>query len=260
MAISSPKIFTVRKIDAQHAHMWSERRIEDEVNACPNRNLLKIFSQYLPKNGLILEAGCGLGGWLITLSRMGYKIEGIDFDKKVIKRLNRFDSKLKISIQNVESTIYKTNSLDACISLGVIEHFEEGPELALNETFRILKPNGIMILTVPYNNFIRKTIYHPLRTAFTNYLRYKKRKIYFAEYRFNKKEIINQVKNAGFKIVDIEFDDYSIKTESLGLWADWPMLRSSKPYKLNLLGRSLALIINSFPWLVTSGICIIARK
>lgn len=260
MSVSSPKIFTVRKIKAQHSHMWSERRIEDEVDACTDRNLLKIFLKYLPKNGLILEAGCGLGAWLITLLKMGYKIEGIDFDKNVIKRLKKFDSKLKISVQNVERTLYKPNSLDACISLGVIEHFEEGPELALAETFRILKPKGLMILTVPYNNVLRKIIYHPLRSAFTKYLKFKNHEVYFAEYRFNKNEIINQVKKAGFKIVAIDFDDYCIKTESLGLWADWPFLRSSKPYKLNLPGRLVASAINLLPWVATSGICIIAKK
>ena len=36
--------------------------------------------------------------------------------------------------------------------MGVIEHFEEGPQIALNEAYRVLKVNGTLIVAVPYQN------------------------------------------------------------------------------------------------------------
>ena len=48
---------------------------------------------------------------------------------------------------------YPDAHFDAYISQGVIEHFEEGPQQALNEAWRVLKPDGLAFITVPYLNW-----------------------------------------------------------------------------------------------------------
>ena len=159
------KIFTIRNIDAQREHMWSARRIEEEVAACPRRRISRYFMEYLPKDEPILEAGCGLGAWVIYLGDRGYDIAGIDNDAQVIGRLKEWRPSLNVSAGDIRGLPYETGSLGAVISLGVMEHFEEGCDEAMRETCRVLRPGGLFFFTVPLNNIFRKLVAHPLRSA-----------------------------------------------------------------------------------------------
>jgi SAM-dependent methyltransferase len=238
--------------------MWSNRQIKGEVDLCERRNLLEVFLRYLPKGERILEAGCGLCAWLIKLEKLGYSIEGIDFDPQVVRRVREYDSQLQVFERDVTSTGYDANTFGAYVSLGVVEHFEEGPEKALAEAYLILKPGGIMILTVPYNNVLRKLIYNPLRSIFVMLLRLKNKPIHFVEYRYNKRELLSFVAEARFRIIATGYDDFAAPTESMGLWTDWPFLRSSEQFVLNRFGKALAAILPK--WLHTSGIYVVAQK
>ena len=40
--------------------------------------------------------------------------------------------------------------------MGLVEHWKEGPGAALGEHFRLLKPGGIAIITVPLHNQVRR--------------------------------------------------------------------------------------------------------
>jgi ubiquinone/menaquinone biosynthesis C-methylase UbiE len=44
------------------------------------------------------------------------------------------------------------STFDGVISWGVIEHNEAGPETALSEIYRILRPGGYVIVTVPFED------------------------------------------------------------------------------------------------------------
>ena len=43
------------------------------------RNLGDLVLRYLPHDGPILEAGCGIGGWVKWLSLHGYDVVGVDW-------------------------------------------------------------------------------------------------------------------------------------------------------------------------------------
>jgi ubiquinone/menaquinone biosynthesis C-methylase UbiE len=47
--------------------------------------------------------------------------------------------------------------------MGVVEHFEQGPLPALKEAYRVLKPDGMIFVSVPTFNIIRKWVRRPLR-------------------------------------------------------------------------------------------------
>ncbi|HBH62191.1 MAG TPA: hypothetical protein DDX85_10735 [Nitrospiraceae bacterium] len=256
------KIYTIRDITQQQAHMWNVRQIEDEVMACEERGIKHYFSRYLPKDKAILEAGCGLGAWVIFLSEKGYHIAGIDHDRQVIERLKRWKPALNVEHGDIGNLRDNDNSLGAYISLGVVEHFEEGPDRPLQEAYRVLEPGGTLILTVPYNNIFRKCIAHPLRSIYLLFHRIRKGKISFAEYRYSVTEVKEMVEKEGFQAMEMGLDDFIDKSRSLTIWSEFPFLQSRKySYTLNTTGKILASIMNFISRrIAASGICIIARK
>ena len=156
-------------------HMWTIRTIEQELEACeiesPPREL---FLTYLSKEDKIIDAGCGFAKWVIYLHRRGYDIVGIDNNELALSKLKEFDSTLQVEEGDILNIKYPDNSFDAYISMGVIEHFEEGPHAPLKEAYRVLKPGGLVFVSVPTVNIIRRIIRPPYAiplTLFINHLR-----------------------------------------------------------------------------------------
>lgn len=153
------------QIDLWHS-MWTQRSIETELESCllelPAREL---FISYIPKGGRALEAGCGLGKWVIYLKRLGYDIVGIDNNELAISKLKDYDRSLQVELGDVLDIHYPDSSFDAYISMGVVEHFENGPLPALKEAHRVLKPGGLIFISVPTVNISRKLTRRLLRKA-----------------------------------------------------------------------------------------------
>ena len=115
-----------------------------------------IFPKHLPSEGKIIEAGCGRAQYVVALRALGYDCDGIDFAVSTVDEINKSYPELPVSQGNVLDLEYETSSIAAYISLGVVEHFHEGPEQALDEAFRVLEPGGMGIIAVPVNNPLRQ--------------------------------------------------------------------------------------------------------
>ena len=189
------KIYTIRNLSQQQEHMWSASRVEEEVSACGLRHIKELFLQHLSKGEKILEAGCGLGAWVVYLGERGYDIVGIDHDIMVIDRLKDWKPELPVFQGDICHLPYADGSIGAYISLGVMEHFEEGCDEAMAEARRVLKPDGLVFFTVPMENIFRKIVAHPLRHLYLWWRRYKGDSIYFAEYRFTLREVENLLRD-----------------------------------------------------------------
>jgi SAM-dependent methyltransferase len=255
------KIYTIRNLNQQQQHMWSASQVEDEVAACPLRHIEGLFQRHLPKKEKILEAGCGMGAWVVYLGERGFDIDGIDHDARVIERLKAWRPSLPVSQGDICHLPYADSSLGAYISLGVMEHFEAGCDEAMAEALRVLKPGGLMFFTVPLENPFRKLFAHPLRHTYLAWRRYHGDDVHFAEYRYTRQEVENLLTSSGFEIVATAWDDFLPKAMSLGLWADFPQFHGAGPYRLNGPGQLLALAMNSLcRWIISGGVFCLARK
>lgn len=118
------------------------------------------ITKYVPRFGKVIEAGCGLGKYVFYLRRFGIDIIGLDFSQATIEKLNNFksviDPEAQFLIGNVKQLPFDDNSLSGYLSMGVIEHFIEGPQRALKEAYRVLKPGGVAIITTPNISFSQK--------------------------------------------------------------------------------------------------------
>lgn len=170
---------------------WSSQTLGGLVNQLTYNPIYWRLKELIKPKDLILEAGCGFGQWVYRLDQLGYKIIGVDFAEKTIKEIKSKYPKLNIKMGDVRKLPFKKNSLDVYLSFGVIEHFEEGPEEVLQEAYRVLKPGGLLFLTVPYLNlprFLRNIRNKPLKDD------------NFYQYLYSKPELEKFVKEAGFEI------------------------------------------------------------
>lgn len=152
----------------------------------------KIFPRHLPKSGKILEAGCGRGQFVVSLIARGYDCEGIDFADSTVGQIKSIFPELPVAQGNVLDLDYPDASIAAYVSLGVVEHFENGPSESLLEAFQVLRPGGIGIITVPINNPLRWRSALPKNQLPDN--------ARFYQYAFNRAEFSNYLLKAGFSI------------------------------------------------------------
>lgn len=243
------KLYTPRNHAQQEIHQWATRDLMDEVEVCGHRTLATLFEQYLPKEGTILEAGCGLGGWVRYLRDKGYDVVGLDRDANVVRRAREADPTLPVETGDITRLRWRDNELAGYISLGVIEHFEEGPQPALAEAFRVLKPGGRAIITVPALSTGRRILVHPLRSTVLGILRMTNNPVWFGEYRYSRNEVEGFITGAGFRVIGRELDEIKPGDPSrhIGIYADFPFMRApGGAWRLNALGRGFASVAKVF--------------
>jgi SAM-dependent methyltransferase len=112
------------------------------------------FLPYLPRDKTILEAGCGLGVEMVSLSEAGFTPVGIDYVVPAVERLKAHAQALRLLAADIHALPFADASIGAYLSFGVLEHFRSGPEPALREAARVLVPGGILVLTVPAPNLV----------------------------------------------------------------------------------------------------------
>ena len=97
-----------------------------------------------------LDIGCGRGEWLELLKENDISGEGIDFDEGMLQACRE----LNLQVREGDGLVYlkkqETESMSIITAFHVVENifFEELQEL-VEESLRVLKPGGILILETP---------------------------------------------------------------------------------------------------------------
>jgi ubiquinone/menaquinone biosynthesis C-methylase UbiE len=240
---------------------WREEQVEQRIALCAAQTIEPYFMQYLPAAGKILEAGCGLGRWVFYLQRAGYTIAGVDYSSEAVEQIRKYDPHAPVMKGDVRALTYPECSFDAVISLGVMEHFEGGPDTVLRETYRVLKKDGYLFVSVPTENMVRKLYVHPLLKIKRRLKQIWGREYRFYEYRFGKKEFMEYVQNAGFEIITIVADELQ-PPRSIGLYTDFPLFHSgAQKWTLNRMGNNVRKILDTLsPFIACGGVMYIAKK
>lgn len=99
----------------------------------------------MPPPAKILEVGCGTGNVSSFLAKKGYKVTGCEYYSEAI---NRSWSGFQIIQGDANNLPFENNSFDVVGLFDVIEHFQDD-KAVIKEAARVLKDEGILILTVP---------------------------------------------------------------------------------------------------------------
>jgi SAM-dependent methyltransferase len=200
----------------------------------------KPFTHHLPKSGPILEAGCGLGQYVIALRTRGYDARGIDFAAETVQAILRRYPKLPVTVGDATRIDAPDGYYAGYISLGVVEHALGGPEPFLREACRVLAPDGIAIITVPHFNALRR-----LKAACGAYRAPVPEQASFYQYAFRRTDFMNLVRAAGFETIATGgYDAYKTLRDEFPAWR--PLLdRRLGRYHL---GSALQQLLSRLPW------------
>jgi ubiquinone/menaquinone biosynthesis C-methylase UbiE len=191
---------------------------------------------------------------------------GVDISDDALLNAKTYDKTVPVLLGDISKLPFVDESFDAIMCLGVVEHDEEGPQTFLKEIYRVMKPQGLLFLTVPYESVFRRFVHFPLANVLFFIQRiYYHRKLKFGEYRYSKRDIVQFVNEVNFNIMKVDIDEYIVKDRSMALSVDWLSLFNDKGktkfFKLNSLGIIVNHIFSLFsPWFNSGGIFLLCKK
>jgi SAM-dependent methyltransferase len=135
--------------------VWRAESLSRLLEVALRDPLTSHILRHLSSDGIILEAGCGLGQYVAILRDRGFCALGGDFSLQALAshRLARPGSPL-VALDLLRLP-FGNGVLGGLVSLGVIEHLREGPQAMLAEFHRTLTPGRVLLVSVPWINGYR---------------------------------------------------------------------------------------------------------
>lgn len=142
-------------MDAAEQSMWWYRAL--------HRRLLGALDGV---EGMVLDAGCGTGGFLARLrsERPDLDAMGVDVCAEAAARA-AVKSGRSTCCASLEDLPFEDDSFDAVVTADVLCHRSLDPERALREIGRVLRPGGRLIINLPAHEWLRSAHDRRVHTA-----------------------------------------------------------------------------------------------
>ena len=130
--------------DAEHTHAYLWGPIVDQLKKNQSE---KVF-----------DLGCGNGAFARQLKQLGIEVVGCDPSESGIDFAKKADADIRLEKGTCyEDLASRFGQFDAVVSLEVVEHVYSPAEYARCVN-RLLKPNGIAILSTPYHSYLKNLV------------------------------------------------------------------------------------------------------
>jgi SAM-dependent methyltransferase len=155
----SNPLFSGESLYAPGTPAWFEEHTRVAIDDCLAG---RFDDRMLPppgNRGRVLDLGCGPGFWTVELQQR-CRIEAMtsaDLTQQAVdmtrKRLELFDLKADVRIENAEALTFSDGSFDHVNCQGVIHH-TPNTEACVSEIARVLRPGGTASISVYYRNIV----------------------------------------------------------------------------------------------------------
>ena len=145
-------------VHGYYERYWSEDGWVPHVRECrfPDR-LRNLIAREVGPQSRVLDAGCGDGGkygtWLASLVA---EYRGVDISENAVMaaRARGLDA---MRADDISQLPFADGSFDICMCVEVLEHLVFPLDCA-RELWRLLKPGGVLIATVPNTTYWRRRL------------------------------------------------------------------------------------------------------
>jgi len=236
-------------------NIWDSASIEVELEAVQSARAQETLNAYLPylsKDDVHLEAGSGMSAVVITLRQMGYDVHGFDYAVNALIDSHNYDATLPLTGGDIHYLPYPENTFGSYLSFGVLEHFEHGMQPALKEAYRVLKPGGVVVLTIPYPNLVYRLVQLKRKLSGASQLTDDE----FYESTYTRQQLVDNVTQVGFDLVLAQPTSHAFT-----LWGLSSIFRAEGYYKTTPFADSLgAMFKRVLPWQFNFMTLIVGRK
>jgi len=147
--------YAVAAREAFWTEHWGGHSVAEQLAVARRSPLTTLITEALPTAGPILEAGCGLGQYVLLLRERGWRVAGVDWSLEALAACRRV-APAPLGVMELRALAVRDGALAGYISLGVVEHDAGGPDAILAEARRVLAPGGVLLVSVPYVNGARR--------------------------------------------------------------------------------------------------------
>lgn len=144
----------------------------------------------------VLDGGCGLGEWALALHEQGFEVAAVDIASGLLSRVVHEHQLRRFFCSDIRNLCFKPDMFDCYFSWGAFEHFEEGLGPCVSEAHRVLKPGGVLLVSVPFLNWrlrIRSALVSTRRSPTA----------VFYQWRLTRGELKRELERGGFTVMEI---------------------------------------------------------
>ena len=107
------------------------------------------------KNLKILDVGAGTGRYSAYLADLGHDVTAVEYVNKNVSQIKEKNNNIIAKQGDARNLKFKDNEFDIVLLFGPLYHLftEEDKVLALNEAYRVLKPNGVALVMYLTNEY-----------------------------------------------------------------------------------------------------------
>ena len=203
------------------------------------------------EGGKLLDIGCGPGVMVKYAINHSFEFYGIDVAKNMIDQCSEMFEDIKSAhffVGEIEKIQYPENFFDVVTAMGVVEYIDDDI-IAIKEMYRVVKPGGIIIITLPNKRspyrIWDRIIYRKLKNLVKKIVRRNNKEIVIHR-EYNEKKYCNLLQQNSLKIIDVVYYNFKILLSPLDKL--FPSLTIATSKILEFLCRS------RFKWLGTGFI------
>lgn len=209
----------------------------------------------LPAGAKVVDVGSGPATFVEDLLAKNYEVTATDIAPGMVEAgKKRFAGRARFELASADSLPLQDNSQDALTAMGLMEYLNN-EESFLQEFKRVLKPNGLLVVTYPYYwspARVWERLTYQLAKPIVSLLG-KKRDASGVKHReYHVRPTTDMLRAAGFDVCDVIFYNFKLAFRPLDSWFPKPFVRLAS--RLERYARTA--LIRS----IGTGFIILARK